>query len=655
MPNFYELYTSGGICKRLLEHTSKPTTLFYKYHFDFPRAVYAARSDWPKFESRIPKIKDLADFLKATSDEVRLMKADDFSISILTIPDLRDAAYFRNAIMRKELSADLDYKKQRDHAAHTLYNYLVGWYIYENSTAIRTALNQQIERKIFRLKYTDKIDKTVYAFGIIWTYASLLHDIGYLLEGSLSNLSLEVEVTHVSKGAAIIHDYFNHFFWRHIDLDYRAARDIIKRLNLYVPDFKSIRSIAALSDNLCVLGDCEPIRTVLKEEFLEMVEHDVENPCYGGLKHDLGPKFAKNEFNSICNNESFLDIDSFKLWELHYKFFHNYEAAKLFKQITEIYHNLVWEGHPTYNARTINHGTASGLLSLMFSTFFYQIYFGLNSVNTIKSKLKNDGKTGFVDKLTVIYQSGAEDTLTPDQIRQIRSLVEPLYLIIRTGFGYGLLPNNSKLLDILSSLESSLHSFELKPSSEDQMRGFILDKLFRLIKLISEDLKWLDTQYNFSSVYDFITKECIDEHFEYNGSNWFSLVLWGTAAAAMHDIVQNKDLWKYPEQKQYYDEIIANRPGNQGLLQLGEMPLCYLGILVDIIQEWDRYSVIKDSIFSEKFQLQGTQVDIEHDTDSKIILSILDNKEVEEKIISALDFCLNKWRDYLTIQPIESP
>lgn len=620
MGNFYDDYKSCGICNTLLNYTLDRDSEFYKYHFIFPKKIYNDRSEWELIKHRFPKEKDLMDFLKASNDEVRLMKADDFSAAALTLSDLRDAAYFRNAIMRKELSAEIDFKKQRDHAAHTLYNYLIGWYFFEKSPMINSAMKTHIRMREFNLSCRGEIDKETFAFGIVWTFASLLHDIGYLLEGSLSNLSLDVEVAHVSKGAAIMHDYFNHFFWRHIDLDYKAARDIVRRLNLYVPDFKSIKSLSALSDNLSVLGDCEPIRSSLAQDFRELVLYN--------------RPININDLKKILEQSSYLDIDSFKLWELHYSFYNQNNTAELIKHVGSIFHNLVWDGHPTYNSRTINHGVASGLLSLMFSTYFYQIYFGLESVKKIEKSLKK-----YVKVLNVSCSKLVINVPNKRLITKIQKDLDNIYPIIRSGFGYGLLPNNGRLLDILSSVRADLQNNDQTNKIDN-----IKNKVYRFVQLIKEDLDWLETKYNFTSVYDFITKQSIMKHFHYKASNWFSLVLWGTAAAAIHDIVQNKDLWKTPKEMKYIFELTGGT--NNGILKLDDSHLCYLGVLVDIIQEWDRYSVIKESVFSEKFQLQGIQVDIRKPMQGMqpLEIKIIENNEVIQKIQSSLDFSLNGWR-----------
>jgi hypothetical protein len=55
-------------------------------------------------------------------------------------------------------------------------------------------------------------------------------------------------------------------------------------------------------------------------------------------------------------------------------------------------------------------------------------------------------------------------------------------------------------------------------------------------------------------------------------THWWQSVVWATAAVALHNVQQTKGWPSEP-------------------LRLDEDPLAYLGILVDILQEWDRHSM----------------------------------------------------------------
>lgn len=47
-----------------------------------------------------------------------------------------------------------------------------------------------------------------------------------------------------------------------------------------------------------------------------------------------------------------------------------------------------------------------------------------------------------------------------------------------------------------------------------------------------------------------------------------------------------------------------------GQLDYKEDSIAYLGIMVDIIQEWDRYTVFKDSIITGALPIQGRDVEV---------------------------------------------
>jgi hypothetical protein len=59
----------------------------------------------------------------------------------------------------------------------------------------------------------------------------------------------------------------------------------------------------------------------------------------------------------------------------------------------------------------------------------------------------------------------------------------------------------------------------------------------------------------------------------YRAAHWWRSVVWATGAVALHNVQQ-----------------CPNIPGWKGKLELSDDPLAYLGILVDILQEWDRHS-----------------------------------------------------------------
>ena len=126
---------------------------YKKDNFNFTKRVWRFKSKPCDFIDGKTEIKvyiqeDLFDFFGAVLDEVRLKKANDFAEYALYISDNEDLAYFRNTVAKREITADIDYDRQRDHAVHTLYNYLLGWYIFEYSEKLRDAFRSHFEGKL---------------------------------------------------------------------------------------------------------------------------------------------------------------------------------------------------------------------------------------------------------------------------------------------------------------------------------------------------------------------------------------------------------------------------------------------------------------------------------------------------------------------------
>jgi hypothetical protein len=189
---------------------------------------------------------DIKKYLFATMDEVRLRYATSCTKAILKSTDLEDADHFRQGLLRREISRDIAYPKQRDHAAHTLYNYLMGWYIYSNVPKIANKIRMHFELR----GWGDDVGEH---FVNVWPFLTLLHDIGYLFEGNLNPLSTEIQNRQVSIGAEVAHDYFNHRFWIECGSDSIYDRERIRKISgVKEPDFinHSLADVLAGSNSL---------------------------------------------------------------------------------------------------------------------------------------------------------------------------------------------------------------------------------------------------------------------------------------------------------------------------------------------------------------------------------------------------------------------
>jgi hypothetical protein len=206
----------------------------------------------------------LDNFLSATMDEVRLYWANEYADSVLSALGMPELSYFRKAVLRRELFYDMDYLKQRDHAAHTTYNYLIGWLLFLKNTHLKEKLFEAF--KIRDPREVSKLNEGFLFsyFGDIWPYVSLLHDIGYLFEGSIEALNPDVQSRKIAKGAAALNDFFQHSFWKDIKISSSVIRaQLMDMANVDLPNFK-ITSIASVGTGIRFLGDLE----ILREEIL---------------------------------------------------------------------------------------------------------------------------------------------------------------------------------------------------------------------------------------------------------------------------------------------------------------------------------------------------------------------------------------------------
>ena len=90
-------------------------------------------------------------------------------------------------------------------------------------------------------------------------------------------------------------------------------------------------------------------------------------------------------------------------------------------------------------------------------------------------------------------------------------------------------------------------------------------------------------------------------------------------------------------------------------LAVEEDPLCYLGILTDILQEWDRNTVTHECIIGGKLPIQGSEMILGSavTTDGKKIGSkiVIDykNSEISKKVKADLNYALKGWENIVGI------
>src|ERR1700750_2320609 len=94
------------------------------------------------------------------------------------------------------------------------------------------------------------------------------------------------------------------------------------------------------------------------------------------------------------------------------------------------------------------------------------------------------------------------------------------------------------------------------------------------------------------------------------------------SATALHNVQQQK---------------MISRP-----LALQEDPLAYLGILVDCLQEWDRYTAFRQQVIGGAIPIQGVDVKSGADPDGKIAVEY-GNPDRVRTLREILDRSLHDW------------
>lgn len=444
-------------------------------------------------------------FLFATMDETRLQYAADFSRIILNQEDMLDADHFREGVLKREASGEISYQKQRDHSAHSAYNWLLGWYIYSHSTAVRDAVTVHVDRRL--VCWIDDKPTPTSLFGLAWQFASLLHDIGYIFEGSLSMLDPKTHSEQAVIGTRIARDFFESRFWIDNDVSSVFDRQILQALTgVSPPAFQDGQSIARIADTLRGLGNLEELTKELRGK--------LQNTKYAGIR-DWNP----------TNPLRVLPSDSFDIWDLHFRSFGQDRAAMRIRCAQRVFESHVFKGLAKLGLRILDHGICSGLLQLLYTTFYYRIRFGLE---------QSKPSAGHEADIVIAFRNRAP---------------------------------------------------------------------------------------------------------KYDPRFWWTGILWGTGATAIHNIQQMKEPW-----------VGTDAPGN---LTLDEDPVAYLGVLVDCLQEWDRYSVVPDTVLRNLSPVQGVDMGLKVEFD-KVVITFPEQRRAD-KVREELDNALEGWTAIVEVLPPARP
>jgi hypothetical protein len=431
-----------------------------------------------------PPWRDTLDrFMRATMDEVRLQLASELASQTLKLSAFDEVIPFREAVLRREAGADISYDKQRDHSAHTITNWLLGWLIYENSESLRNAMKEATEARGLGKELKRN---PVEAFGDVWTYASILHDIGYLFEGGIARLSWEPYHETARRGALVVNDFFYNRIWHEWGVTCAADRQLIRESGYRFLTLPTEGTLGGIIEGLQQLGGLEP------------------------LLRDVSAALPNGNPPNVPGNH----VNAFELWEAHYGRLGKQAMVERVRHTQQAFADLAYTGLPNVGIRVIDHGVASGLLLLQLITMYY----------------------------------GARSALSGSTANWVTGQSRTVFMGSAGGVDY-------------------------KP-------------LF-----------------------------------------WWSGILWGTFATAVHNVQQTMR-WK-------------------AKLTLEDDPLAYLGILVDSVQEWDRYAVQRGAVLARERALQGIDVGAALTDKGQLRLTL--PKARRGKVKADLDVALEGWERFVEL------
>jgi hypothetical protein len=137
-----------------------------------------------------------------------------------------------------------------------------------------------------------------------------------------------------------------------------------------------------------------------------------------------------------------------------------------------------------------------------------------------------------------------------------------------------------------------------------------------------------------AKIWEIYRTKTIPKRVIYAPGLWWVGLVWATAATSLHNVSQLNCPWPGCE-----EELEP--------LKLDEDPLTFLGILVDIVQEWDRNNVFKETVITRHLPIQGTDIEIAA-RHGRIELNYGDSAR-SQNIEKDLNQSLYDWEDVLKI------
>jgi hypothetical protein len=308
--------------------------------------------------------KSIERLFNAGSVEERLKLAEEYAKDVLAVTDLEDAAAFRAAVRRRESDHSIAYEKHRDHVVHTVHNYLLGWYFFAHSKKIQDAFDAAFKSRKLLPEGEPAVE-----FGQAWVFSSLLHDIGYLLEGKLPDSLWKPIDGNVKNEMEWLENYFQEEIFEPTRIFTASDREAALRLANIAP-IPAHSGLHTVDGTIKFLGDPGSVQGLAS--FIQS----------GG------------EYSCDLTNVS----DAFSVWGAHYQEFEKEgNMASRMNALRTAFRNFATDGLPKKEVRVLDHGVCGALLLLKRSTFWFTLLFALKNVNPsddnalrIRSKVLKD-------------------------------------------------------------------------------------------------------------------------------------------------------------------------------------------------------------------------------------------------------------------------
>jgi hypothetical protein len=308
-------------------------------------------------------------FLRCTMDEVRLHYARECSQHILKVADLDDLEMLREGVLKREASGTISFPGQRDHTAHTLNNWLLGWYFYTHCPLVRDSIGTSIGRR----GWDENRFSNHEFFGHVWQYVSLLHDVGYLFEGSVAALDSAGQSDQALVGIHVLDDYYNARLWIESNMaSVHHQRNLFKELGFTPPDLRRETSIARIARALRNLTDLRGDITDLAG-----ITSFVSQDC----------RRRPGSLADLADPKATLPGDAFDLWRAHYGQFGTSTSVNRITAVERAFEGFAHIGLPKLGIRILDHGVCSGLILLQISTLYYDLQAKLDTAMSRKGPL----------------------------------------------------------------------------------------------------------------------------------------------------------------------------------------------------------------------------------------------------------------------------